>query len=967
MPGILPKLAMFAPEALLPNVHDPKHKGEFSTARSNQRRREATAGRAVVVVQMAVLFLCSCVGMVARHALDRRVDFIWLMSLLEPVALGTWLVVLVLSPLMRYWSTLCMLIQVWMTTVTLRLVYVMLGDECAGVAQHSGIAERVCEYTGAGLYPSWISAIILALNCVINILDRFSFRTKLTVLFIQYTACAVAIWGMLDASAASPTYYGRATNIWHDFITAILLQISFEREQRYDFLESLAKEQQVEEEKMLAALLCHEIKNPLTVVDFFLSVVQKEQQQQQQQQLQLQLQIGDGGIAAATQAEAGAAATNSLHWALKEQARLVQAAEGGAVASKFQARQRALLQLLPDAIHCCTVMVDLVENCRHLAKVDSGTYVPVEDEISMRQLAESCLGIFGREREAGLVFDLQCSPELTIVSDGLLWRHVLMYLVGNAVKFTMHKDLSGPSAPPRVKVRIHRDGYEVGRLRVEVSDNGPGIDRADQAFIFGQFSQATHGFRAPQGLSSGLGLHLSAKIVQMLKGKLDLVSPLEADGRGTRFDISVPVMFAEVAVAKAEAKMPFQHDAPPLVLTSVPSHLRFLLIEDDDLNCMILRTSIEAGFHGLSGATVTTTHAKNAEEALGLLGDGPMCAYDVVVCDQHMETSGGVMKGTEFISALHKMYCQSRAPVVVLASGNTDEADIEHYHACGADVVWSKPYPSAPTLVGDVVAQLHKRQSPPPAQQRKVVGPAESEQQTLERDGSLRNFFRVFSVLVPAVPMEYCASRRKTTATRDVGLVRAIAVVDIVMRTAASVAHFEDGKWTHMIGLVLPFVILAVMWAPERWERGSYMGAALLCGNYVYSFSEAAGGYCNDPTEMTANCIAHRAHLAEPGAIGMFYTTNVLISFCGGLPFSVHMKSALVEGTLIVAGVLLNGVDLSTLLDTVWMIGTFFGIMCCVERKRRCHYLDSTAKEQLAEQQKKLVTLLWCVPFLWAC
>ena len=189
----------------------------------------------------------------------------------------------------------------------------------------------------------------------------------------------------------------------------------------------------------------------------------------------------------------------------------------------------------PDAINSVRLLAETVENCRHLAKVDSGTYAPQEEELDLRQMAESCLGVFGREREAGLVFDLHCPAELAIVSDRLLWRHVLMNLIGNAVKFTMQNHLRERISPPRVAVHIERGQHEQGVLRVEVSDNGPGIDAAGQAFIFGRFAQAGHGFQAPERLRSGLGLHMSAKIVQVLRGKLDLTSPLQADGRGTRF------------------------------------------------------------------------------------------------------------------------------------------------------------------------------------------------------------------------------------------------------------------------------------------------------------------------------------------------------------------------------------------------------------------------------------------------
>ena len=337
--------------------------------------------------------------------------------------------------------------------------------------------------------------------------------------------------------------------------TATLLVWTFEREQRFDSLEGMAKDQQVMEEKMLAALLCHEIKNPLNVVNFFLGVLEKEQQQQQQQQQQ-HLRVAE-----AAEGSGGGSAPSGLHEALQQAVEAVQAGESGAACTnadlnKFLGRQRALLHLLPGAIHSTEVMVDLVENCRHLAKVDSGTYAPQEEELDLRQMAESCLGVFGREREAGLVFDLHCPAELAIVSDRLLWRHVLMNLIGNAVKFTMHSKLREHISSPRVAVRIERDQHDPGKLRVEVSDNGPGIGAADQALIF----------------SSGLGLHLSAKIVQVLHGQLDLTSPLQVGGRGTRFGAYASRTRASPACNPHLTPRPRPCDCPRLQTSPCPAH-----------------------------------------------------------------------------------------------------------------------------------------------------------------------------------------------------------------------------------------------------------------------------------------------------------------------------------------------------------------------------------------------------------
>lgn len=402
------------------------------------------------------------------------------------------------------------------------------------------------------------------------------------------------------------------------------------------------------------------------------------------------------------------------------------------------------------------------------------------------------------------------------------------------------------------------------------------------------------------------------------------------------------------------------------LLDSVPRHLRFLLVEDDDMNCLIMRTSIEAGFSQLSGGTVTTitTHAKNGEEAMRLIIDGPACAFDVVVCDQHMESSGGEMKGTDFVSALRALEVQSRAPLVVLASGDTSEADVVAYHACGADIVWPKPYPSAPQIARDIVAQMHKRSLPAPLP---LAAPAfETDQPKPVR--SLRSAFNALWTIIPDIPgKDYDTSRRRTVAKRDVVLVRAICIVDAFVRSliVVSSGSAHRAKWAPaVLQLLLPFVFLAYAWNPKRWLSIAYMGNTFLIFYFSMVLSESARGACDDPAEQAVRCLAFRKHLIYPGGISLYYVGNVLIYLWGGLKFRTHMGAALVEACLIVAGAFVNGASFSSVADNIWIVFSFFGIVLCVERKRRFHYLESVERANACRQQQKLVTLLWCALLL---
>ena len=114
------------------------------------------------------------------------------------------------------------------------------------------------------------------------------------------------------------------------------------------------------------------------------------------------------------------------------------------------------------------------------------------------------------------------------------------------------------------------------------------------------------------------------------------------------------------------------------------------------------QTCLETGFRDRYGSAVqlSTQRACTAEEALETMGayregSGQTCPFDVLIIDQHMEPAGGAMKGTQLVEVLSKRsYAGPHRLVLAIASGNADNpSDAAYFRACGASIVWPKPYP----------------------------------------------------------------------------------------------------------------------------------------------------------------------------------------------------------------------------------------------------------------------------------
>jgi protein-histidine pros-kinase len=118
--------------------------------------------------------------------------------------------------------------------------------------------------------------------------------------------------------------------------------------------------------------------------------------------------------------------------------------------------------------------------------------------------------------------------DVVIYTDRRALSQILINLVNNAIKFTEAGEVR-----LTVGQRLTR-----GRVATEISvvDTGVGMGAEDQARIFEAFVQGqAAGARPREG--TGLGLHLSRKLVELLGGEIEIASAL---GRGSTFTLVIP-------------------------------------------------------------------------------------------------------------------------------------------------------------------------------------------------------------------------------------------------------------------------------------------------------------------------------------------------------------------------------------------------------------------------------------------
>ena len=113
-----------------------------------------------------------------------------------------------------------------------------------------------------------------------------------------------------------------------------------------------------------------------------------------------------------------------------------------------------------------------------------------------------------------------------IFFDPLQIEQVISNLLDNATHYIKGKGL--------VEIRVERKEELV---YFEIKDNGIGIPKTDQKYIFQKFFRSENALKN-QAQGSGLGLYIAKAIIKKSRGKIDFVSE---EGRGSTFWFTLPI------------------------------------------------------------------------------------------------------------------------------------------------------------------------------------------------------------------------------------------------------------------------------------------------------------------------------------------------------------------------------------------------------------------------------------------
>nr|WP_255698830.1 ATP-binding protein [Yoonia sp. I 8.24] len=247
-------------------------------------------------------------------------------------------------------------------------------------------------------------------------------------------------------------------------------------------------------------------------------------------------------------------------------------------------------------------------------------------------------------------------PANWVLSDPERLQHILMNLIGNAVKFTR-----GGSVSIMINAR-HGDGDNVD-VDFQVTDTGQGIDEDLKGRIFDDFVTGTTAYDRVVG-GTGLGLSIARRFATAMGGSISVDSEV---GVGSTFSLHLPMRQAA----------PVDEPAPIQIAELPETGFHILIVEDNEINRTVTREMLRK-----DGQLTSEVH--DGAAAVEIAHDYP---FDLILMDVSMP----IMDGRTATRAIRSGggVC-ANTPIVALTANAlaTEQAD---FLKDGMNAILTKP------------------------------------------------------------------------------------------------------------------------------------------------------------------------------------------------------------------------------------------------------------------------------------
>jgi len=324
-------------------------------------------------------------------------------------------------------------------------------------------------------------------------------------------------------------------------------------------------------------------------------------------------------------------------------------------------KQRHDLRIIHESgVHLLTLINDILD----ISKIEAGKLILEEKLINFQDflvLLEGMFKVASQKKKLDFIIEHSDYLPQSIKVDEKRLRQILINLLGNAIKFTNQgKIIFKTIAEPREENMV--------RLTFIIEDTGLGIPSDKLEKIFMAFEQIEATRLHSQG--TGLGLTISQKLIQMMRGGIEVKSILN---QGSIFTVTLEVFAENSQNLKTEKNVVNRvNDCDNLDLD-----LKILLAED---NLVIQKITVKI----LAKLGYKIDLVNNGQEVLDKL---KQAKYDIIFMDVQMPLLDG-LTATQQIRERWKI---DESPYIIAMTANAMEGDREKCLAVGMNDYISKP------------------------------------------------------------------------------------------------------------------------------------------------------------------------------------------------------------------------------------------------------------------------------------
>jgi PAS domain S-box-containing protein len=320
-------------------------------------------------------------------------------------------------------------------------------------------------------------------------------------------------------------------------------------------------------------------------------------------------------------------------------------------------------------VQSTTGLIKIINHVLDISKIEAGQMDVRRSVINLRDICNSLFYMFQTQAiQNGLELKCNCQdnvPPFVVGDEGLI-EQVLVNLLGNAIKFTHHGSVT-------LNIETHSNTGNEVELYFQVIDTGIGIEKEMQDTIFEKFTQADGSAKRLYG-GTGLGLAISKQLVELMGGKIGLVS---SHGKGSTF-------FFSLKLPVSESVTPLQQHRETGPAKVERSDVRILLVEDNKVNQKVAIAILKK-----AGCEVDAVD--NGQDAVQQIR---MVQYDLVLMDCQMP----VMDGFEATAVIRNMDEPLRSIPIIAITAHAMHDDRRKCLEGGMDDYVPKPV-SRQTLI----------------------------------------------------------------------------------------------------------------------------------------------------------------------------------------------------------------------------------------------------------------------------